>query len=138
MNDISISTGLVSYTVNGGCSVMINPTDIVFVEKLYSIFEALDEKQEAYKEELEKAEKREVFRVARKMDAELREMINEAFGTDICSAVFGNVSVCAMADGLPLWANLLLGFMDVVDSSFISEQRKTNSRLAKYTSKYHK
>lgn len=138
MQELSISTGLVTYKVNGGCEVTINPTDVAFVEKLYSVFEELDRKQEDYKAEINAAEKREVFNIANRMDTELREMVNGAFGIDICSAVFGNMSVCAMADGLPLWANLLLGFMDVVDDTFISEQKKTSARITKYSSKYHK
>ena len=138
MQELNISTGLVTYKVNGGCEVTINPTDVAFVEKLYSVFEELDKKQEAYKAEINAAEKREVFDIANRMDTELREMVNGAFGMDICSAVFGNMSVCAMADGLPLWANLLLGFMDVVDDTFISEQKKTSARITKYSSKYHK
>lgn len=138
MQELNISTGLVTYKVNGKLEVTLNPTDIAFVEKLYSVFEELDKKQEAYKAEINAAEKREVFNIANRMDTELREMVNGAFGMDICSAVFGNMSVCAMADGLPLWANLLLGFMDVVDDTFISEQKKTSTRITKYSSKYHK
>lgn len=138
MQELNISTGLVTYKVNGKLEVTLNPTDIAFVEKLYSVFEELDKKQEAYKAEINAADKREVFHVADRMDTELREMVNGAFGMDICSAVFGNMSVCAMADGLPLWANLLLGFMDVVDDTFISEQKKTSTRITKYSSKYHK
>lgn len=138
MQELNISTGLVTYKVNGKLEVTLNPTDIAFVEKLYSVFEELDKKQEAYRAEINAADKREVFHVADRMNTELREMINGAFSMDICSAVFGNMSVCAMADGLPLWANLLLGFMDVVDDTFISEQQKTNARITKYSSKYHK
>ncbi len=138
MQELNISTGLVTYKVNDACEVTINPTDVVFVEKLYDVFEALDEKQEAYKAEINAANKREVFKVARRMDEQLREMVNGVFGFDICTAVFGNMSVCSLADGLPLWANLLLGFMDVVDDSFISEQKKTSARITKYSSKYHK
>lgn len=138
MQELNISTGLVTYRVNDACEVTINPTDVAFVEKLYSVFEELDKKQEEYKTEINAAEKREVFHVADRMNTELREMVNGVFGMDICSAVFGNMSVCAMADGLPLWANLLLGFMDVVDDSFINEQKKTSARITKYSSKYHK
>lgn len=138
MQELNISTGLVTFKVNDACEVTINPTDVAFVEKLYSVFEELDKKQEEYKNEINAAEKRDVFRVADRMNTELREMVNGAFEMDICSAVFGNMSVCAMADGLPLWANLLLGFMDVVDDSFISEQKKTSARITKYSSKYHK
>lgn len=138
MQQLNISTGLVTYKLNDACEITINPTDFAFVEKLYAVFEELDKKQEDYKAEINAAEKREVFAVANRMDKELREMVNGIFGEDVCTALFGNMSVCAMADGLPLWANLLLGIMDVVDDSFVSEQQKTSARITKYSSKYHK
>ena len=138
MQQLNISTGLVTYKLNDACEITINPTDFAFVEKLYAVFEELDKKQEDYKAEINAAEKREVFAVANRMDKELREMVNSVFAVDVCTALFGNMSVCAMADGLPLWANLLLGIIDVVDDSFVSEQQKTSARITKYSSKYHK
>lgn len=138
MPELNISTGLVTYKVNGQTEITINPTDINFVEALYTVFDQLDKKQDEYKDAINNAEKAEVFSIARRMDNELRELINNLFNCDICGNLFGKMSVCSLADGLPLWANLLLGVMDIVDDSFVSEQKKTSTRLAKYTSKYHK
>lgn len=137
MKELNVAAGLETFKINGVCEVVFCPTDPVFVEKLYNVFDSLDQKQEAYAEEIQKAQKHEIFTIARKRDAELREMVNEVFGFDICSAVFGSVSVCAMADGLPLWSNLMLAVMDEVDSSFEREQKRTNPRIEKYTAKYH-
>lgn len=137
MKELNVAAGLETFKINGVCEVAFCPTDPIFVEKLYNVFDSLDQKQEAYAEEIQKAQKREIFTIARKRDAELREMVNEVFGFDICSAVFGSVSVCALADGLPLWSNLMLAVMDEVDSSFEREQKRTNPRIEKYTAKYH-
>ena len=84
------------------------------------------------------ANKREVFETARKMDEEMREIINDVFGFDICSTLFGEMNVYALADGLPVWANLMLAIMDEVDTTFAREQKATNPRVSKYTKKYHK
>lgn len=139
MAELNFSTGLVAFNINGAVELCFNPTDAAFVERLYSAFEALDKKQEEYRAEAEKANgKREIFDVARKWDAEMRAMIDDALGAEVCAPLFGAMNVYAMADGLPVWANLLLTIMDQVDSSFASEQAKTDSRIKKYTAKYHR
>ena len=136
MKEIKVAAGLETYNINGVCEIAFCPTDPVFAEKVYNVFEQLDQKQEGYAEEIKRAEKREIFDIARRRDAELRDTINGIFDFDICSAVFGSVSVCALSDGLPLWSNLLLGIMDEIDSGFEREQKRTNPRVEKYAAKY--
>lgn len=144
MSDIiSINSGVVRKTLETTdgktCELALNATDSTFVEKLFNAFDTLDKKQEAYKAEVEKtANKREVFETARKMDEEMRDIIADVFGFDICSALFGCMNVYALADGLPVWANLMLAIMDEVDTAFSREQKATNPRISKYTKKYHK
>lgn len=139
MKELNFDTGLVIYSINGKCELAFNPTDSTFVEKLFNAFDTLDKKQEAYKAEAEKtANKREVFETARKMDEEMRDIINEVFGFDVCMPLFGTMNVYALADGLPVWSNLMLGIMDEVDTTFARESKLTNPRIQKYTKKYHK
>lgn len=139
MPELRFETGLVEYDLNGSTKVTFNPTDSVFVERLFNAFDELDKKQEIYKAEVEAAKgNREIFDVARRRDEEMRAMIDELFGQPVCEALFGGMNVYAMADGLPVWANLMLCVMDEVDTSFAREQKQTNGRIAKYTAKYHK
>lgn len=139
MKELNFDTGVVTYAVNGKCELAFNPTDSTFVEKLFNAFDTLDKKQEAYKAEVEKtANKREVFDTARKMDEEMRDIINEVFGTDVCTPLFGTMNVYALADGLPVWANLMLGVMDEVDTTIARENKLINPRISKYTKKYHR
>lgn len=139
MPELNFDTGIVTFKLNGAAEVAFNPTDSSFVERLYNTFEALDKKQDEYKAEAEKANgKREIFDVARKWDKEMRSMIDNALGQPVCDTLFGGMNVYAMADGLPVWANLMLSIMDEVDTAFTREQKATNPRIAKYTSKYHR
>lgn len=139
MADIQFSTGLVTYNLNGKCEVTFNPTDSAFVERLFQTFNTLDEKQEAYKREIEQAEdKKEIFDIARARDAEMRKMVDDVFGCPVCDALFGSMNVYALADGLPVWCNLMLAVMDEIDTSFAKEQKRTNPRISKYTGKYRK
>lgn len=139
MKELTINTGLQEYRLNDVCTVFFNPTDTAFVEKLFGAFDALDQKQEEYRAEVMRtANKKEIFETARKMDAEMREMVNSVFETDVCSALFGAMNVYSLADGLPVWANLFLAVMDEINDTFTVEQKKANPRISKYTKKYIK
>lgn len=137
MKEIRFETGIETFSLNGSADVSFNPTDSAFVENLFNAFDTLDKLQESYRSEVEKtADKREVFDVARRMDGEMREIINGVFGADVCGSLFGGMNVYALADGLPVWANLMLAIMDEIDTAFAREQKATNPRIAKYTKKY--
>lgn len=139
MPELKFETGLVSYRLNDACEVRFNPTDSDFVERLFNAFDTLDKKQDGYKAEIEKiSDKREIFNIARKRDAEMREIIDGIFAAPVCDALFGTMNVYAVANGLPVWCNLMLAVMDEIDTSFAREQKLTNPRVQKYTAKYHK
>ena len=139
MKQLQFDTGLVSYDLNGAAQVAFNPTDSAFVERLFHTFDALDQKQDAYRAEVERAAgSREIFDIARRRDEEMRGMIDEALGQPVCGALFGGMNVYAMADGLPVWCNLMLALMDEVDTSFAREQKATTPRIRKYTAKYQR
>lgn len=139
MKELQFGSGLETYSLNGKFEVSFNPTDSAFVERLFSTFDGLDSKQESYKAEVEKlGDRREIFAVARKRDAEMRDMIDGVLGEGCCAAVFGTMNVYALSDGLPVWANLLLAVIDEIDTTFAREQKATNPRLDKYLKKYHR
>ena len=137
MPELKFDTGLASYSLNGKCEVWFNPTDSDFVKRLFDAFDYLDKKQEAYREQVEKmADKRQIFDIARERDGEMRGIVDDLFNAPVCNAVFGRMNVYALADGLPVWANLILAVMDEIDTSFAREQKATNPRIQKYTAKY--
>lgn len=143
-NVILIDSGVVTKTLRTTdgkeCSFSFNPLDMAFSRKLFTAFEKLDAKQEKYKEEVQKnADKKEIFDIGEKMDAEMRDIIdNDVFGFDVCERLFGSMNVYAIANGLPVWANLLFAMVDETDNAYAREQKLTNPRIAKYTKKYHK
>lgn len=139
MKELKIATGVETYKLNDSVEVSFNPTDAAFGEKLFNAFDTLDKRQESYKAEVGKAEgKKELFDVVRKLDGEMREIINDVFEFDVCSGLFGELNVYALAEGLPLWANLLFAIMDEMDETVMREKKAMNPRIAKYTKKYHK
>ena len=125
MKELSFDSGLVTYSLNGKCEVSFNPTDSNFVE--------------GYKAQIEKiADKREIFAFAKERDAEMRGIIDGVFGDAVCDVLFGGMNVYALANGIPVWCNLMLAVMDEIDSSFAREQKATNPKLQKYLNKYQK
>lgn len=142
--NLSISTGLKSYDItdeagNIKTTVYFNPTDPGFAQKLYEAFAALDKKDEQYHQRIaEEAEPVKLFEIAREMDAEMRGMIDGILGDGTCQAIFGGINVYAWADGLPLWANLLLSVMDEMDEAMNREKQASDPRLQKYMKKFGK
>ncbi len=136
---LSVDLGLVTFSVNGKCNITFNPTDTAFVERFYAAFEELDKRQESYKAEIERTSNtREIFETARRLDEEMRGLVDGVLGKGVSEAVFGFMNLYAMANGLPVWANLMLGVLDEIDDSFNREQKLTDARVKKYTSKYHR
>lgn len=137
--ELNFGDGLVTYTINGKCDVSFNPTDSNFVERLYLAFEELDKKQEGYKAQIEKmGDKKQIFAFARERDAEMRKIIDSVFDAPVADALFGGMNVYAMAEGVPVWCNLMLAIMDEIDNTFSREQKFTNPRIKKYIDKVQK
>lgn len=139
MQEIKFDTGLVTYSLNGNVQVSFNPTDTNFVERLFSTFDQLDRQQEEYKKEVnEETDNKKVFEIARKRDAEMRGLIDSVFETSVCDPLFGSMNVYAMADGLPVWCNLMLVILDIVQESFKEQQKAIDPRVEKFVAKYKK
>lgn len=138
VEQLSFDVGVTRFALNGGVEVEFNPSDSAFAERLFTLFTELDGKQKEYKAAKDKAKGAEIFDLARKMDTEIRAGIDGLFGVPVCDEAFGNMSVTALADGLPVWANLLLAVMDKMDERVVAERKRTNPRIEKYTKKYHK
>lgn len=136
MKELNFDTGIVTYNINGRFQLQLNPTDNLFIEKVYSAFEMLDKEQDGYKAEIERANTKEIFEIARKRDSEMRKQIDYLLGDGASEAIFGDMSVYALADGLPLWANLMLALVDEMDANFTGAQQRSNTRIDKYLKKY--
>ena len=138
---IRFETGIQEFDLNGKKTVYFSPTDMNFIETVFNVAERLDQREAEFQKQLEamtEEDEPKIFDLGRQHDAEIREEINGIFGEDICTPVFGSLNVFALADGLPIWANLLFAIIDKLDDEFVKQKEKTNPRLAKYTAKYSK
>jgi len=137
MKELNIDTGLVTYNLNDAVQVTFNPTDLVFGEKLFNIFDQLDAKQNEYLENIKaKKDNRELFEYGRQLDKEMRDYLFTLFDMDIVTPLIGDISVYALADGMPIWANILTTLVDEMDSATTKNNELSKKRIAKYTKKY--
>ena len=137
MKSLNLNLGVEDYLLAGKVEVSFNPTDMNFLERLSSAFEKLDALQEEVRISRENiTDDREVFPVARELDAKMRAILNELFDAENCEPLFGGMNLFASSGGLPVWANLMLALTDEVQNSMASEMSKREERIAKYVSKY--
>lgn len=139
MADIKIATGVEKININDKVPLEFNPTDAEIVEKIFDVFNGLADRQRKYQEEVEKnANKKEIFEIARRESNEMRDTIDSLFGVPLCTPLFGSMNVLALADGLPVWSNLMLGIIDQIDTTFAREQKAMNPRIKKYMERWKK
>ncbi len=138
MKTLNFDTGIVTYSLNDKCEISINPTDDKLVSRLISLVDKLGAKREEYAASMHKAEVKDAYDVSCRYDAEMRAEIDAALGGAVCAAVFGEMSVLAMADGLPVFCNLIFAILDEVSAGWAMESQKTSERMEKYIAKYKK
>lgn len=135
--NLNVNTGLKEYDINGAIKVCFNPTDTVFAEKVVDTFSSLESKQDVYRREIADASTHtEVFDIARKWDKDMRTMIDGIFDAPVSQAVFGDMNVYAIADGLPVWMNLLFAVMDEISTGFQSIETDVPAKIKNYIDKY--
>ena len=141
MRELKFSDGLEEYSLNGRVTVRFNPTDAAFLEKLTALFSTLDALQEevsSLQATIPEDDDSAVLALARDLDARMRKLLDEFFGTPVCDGLFGTMNLFASAGGLPVWANLLLALSEEVENAMQGELTARETRIAKYTDKYRK
>lgn len=138
MLELNHDTGVQEISLNGKVTVLLNLTDIDFVERVFNAFDDMEKKQEEYQKMLNSNDTRTLFQTARKMDGDMRETINALFGKDVCTPLYGTMNVYSRADGLPVWCNLMLCLIENMDETITAEKKKTNPKLQKYIAKFNK
>ncbi len=132
--EIKVNTGLVDFDLGGKVTVSFNPTDMVFGQKMNKTIEGLIEIHERPLPE----DTTETLAEIVKRDAEARGLIDGLFGKEVCAPLYGTISVFAICDGFPLWANLLTALLEEMDAGAEQSVKDMQKRISKYTNKYSK
>lgn len=137
MNQLNVSTGLVTYTVNGSCEISFNPTDAEFASQAVKTFEKISDICQNT-EMAPDVDIRAFMDVTKKVDMEIRQEIDALFGESVCDKVFGKTNVLSLAQGLPIWANFLMAIIDEMDRAVTEEKKQASPRAQQYIKKYEK
>lgn len=138
MKELRIETGLQEFQVNDKCVLRFNPADPAFADRIYTAFDALKKQQDSKAVDIETMPEVKALEYLRKLDADMRDTINGVFDDDVCTPLFGTMSVYASAGGTPLWMNLMMAIIDELDEGIKKEKAFHSEKLSKYTKKYHR
>ncbi|WP_304598243.1 hypothetical protein [Adlercreutzia caecimuris] len=135
---LKFDTGVEEYDLNGCFKARFNPTDTSFVERLYKVFDDLEKAQGAFQARVDEIgdDGPALFAYAAERDAEMRGHIDSLLGEGAADALFPDINCYAMADGLPIWVNLMFALAEEVEDAFAREQGKGDPRVRKYNAKY--
>ncbi len=135
---LKFDTGVVEYDLNEDVKVRFNPTDTAFVERLYKVFGDLEAKQDEFQARIDEIgeDGAAMFAYASERDAEMRGLIDGLLGEGVSDALFADMNCYALADGLPVWVNLMFAISEEIEAAFGAEQKKADPRVRGYNKKY--
>ena len=137
MKELRFETGLAEMTVNGGRVIRFNPSDVGFMDPLYTLLGKIEAiEAEANKKQAKTDELGRLFDLSRSSDRRMRDAVDSVFGEGFCDDVFSGVRLTALADGLSVLENFVFAIMDEMDESVRNNLAKREGRIAKYTAKY--
>lgn len=125
---LTFDNSLKEYEING-VAVSFNPTDEEFVARIEETFASLDDLQEKLAGDAS-------FSKFRELDADMRVKIDGILGDGIADKLFPNMNCYAIANGLPVWMNLILALLDEVSEAYEKEFGKTDARFKAHSEKY--
>lgn len=135
---LQVDDGLVAYNINGRFTVTFNPADARFVGRLQDLTQKLGDIQSEKEETINARGVESVFDASEEADRKMRAEIDGVLGDGACAALWGDIDCSALAEGLPLWANLMFALIDSCDEGIAQQQKLSRPRLEKYTKKYSK
>ena len=136
---MEIKTGVQEYNLAGKVTVRFNPTDMQFADRMRVTLDNCIAREEAYQNEIKDSDDIvAMFSKAHEADEDIAKYLNALFGVDVVSPLCEDVSVRAWADGMPIWANVLMAVMEVMDASQEEAVKASQKRIEKYTKKYSK
>jgi hypothetical protein len=131
LKSINFNQNIKSYAINGDENnvVRINTSD-------YGIFTRAKEKENemsALATKASKAEEEDNLTVLKKVEQEVRDLLNYIFNADVCTPAFGNANCLSPCDGEFLFISFFDALMKILEEEMLEETQKFNDHVSKYT-----
>ncbi len=137
MQSIDFNSGnYKEYAINGDESrvIRINVSDVGIITRIQDAMSKADHIAGEVSER-EKSEDR--TQLLKEYDQRARDMVNDIFGSDVCTAALGSVNVFSVAsNGKPVLVNFLEALLAVVVQEIKSAQRAAQIKLEEKVEKY--
>lgn len=147
---LSFDDGYKEIEINGDPErvIRLNPTDAKFLNRLANFDESSKRIQEKYgdidlnsitdlqnlnENDSDFSKYKKVAETADKLDSAMRELINDIFGYDISSIVFGSDSCLSPAGGQPVFVNFMNAVLAYIKQEAEIEAEKSKTKIRKYT-----
>ncbi len=138
MNNVNLNSTVEEFNVNDKVVLRINPADPEFVTRFNAAFKDLNAAQTEFSEAVQTATDENFFDIATAANTKMRKIINELFGEDVCTPIWGTMHLTAISDGLPQWFNLMMALVESINNSTKKVTAIRNKRLDAYLAKYQK
>lgn len=135
MGALSYTAGKREYTLPGGAVIYFDPCDSEFANKVVVAFRNCNKVQNSFPEKLF-TDLDEQLAFIQKMNADIREEIDRAFGEPVCDKACCGSSPISIADGLPVWMNFLMAVIDEIDANMPEGEKRSRARVQQYMNKY--
>ncbi len=128
MNTLKFNDGYKELTINGDESRVIrfNPSDFGIMDRVKAASEKL--------ETMFDKDKKYTVEEAAELDGAIRDIINDVFASDVCTAAFGKLNCMSYAGGQPIFLNFFEAITPIIKDACLEERKKSEKRVAKYTS----
>lgn len=139
MHSINFDSGdYKEYAINGdeNNTIRINVSDIGIITRIQDAMSKADNIAEEVSEREKNEDKTQLLK---EYDQRARDMVNDIFGGDVCTAALGSVNVFSVAsNGKPVLVNFLEALLAVVVQEIKSAQTAAQIKLEEKTDKYIK
>lgn len=132
MKSINFRTGFKEYAINGNEDnpIRINVTDINLKKRIDAAESKFNEIAARFGDKAPSIDE------AIEADAEIRKILADVFGTDICTAAFGDMNCFSLVDGEPVVVAFLKAFMPVVKADIEAAVPKNTHEVRPEVKKY--
>ena len=141
-NNMQFESGLKTFTINGDedRTISFAPSDTQFVRRVQGGLEQLDACQQKYRDAADKeTDTVKILDLVDSCDKEIRTIIDGIFvQRGISDTIFGSLSTCGVAQGMPIWAGFIVALISKCDEYINAQDKQTNPKLQKLLKKYKK